>query len=113
MCIGLSSENLGLSLFKTDLTADDGLNDYGQSIDVVSLMTCDLYRRHRDILNPIDYWWWLATPYSARVAYSHSVRFVSVYGTLFSDDVQRGSGGVRPLCCLKSDTLIEEVNKNA
>lgn len=114
MCIGLPPENLGFSLFKTDLTADDGLKDYGESIDTVSLLTCDLYRKHRDILGLIDKWWWLATPYSTLAAYSFGVRVVYASGTLsLSNGAGGGSGGVRPLCYLKSDTLIEEVNKNA
>ena len=30
---------------ETDLTADDGLKDYGTSKDLISLMTADLYRK--------------------------------------------------------------------
>lgn len=113
MCIGLSSENLGFSLFKTDLTADDGLKDYGSSLDIISLMTCDLYRKHRDIIEPIDESWWLTTPYSTFASNSYFVRRVRADGTLGDDLAHSVAVGVRPLCYLKSDTLIEEVNKNA
>ena len=106
MCIGLPPENLGFTLFKTDLTADDGLKDYGETIDMVSLLTCDLYRKHRDILEPIDEWWWLATPYSTLAADSCSVRNVNTDGALNSCFAYYGYGGVRPLCYLSSDIAV-------
>ena len=106
ICIGLPPENLGFTLFKTNLTADDGLKDYGESIDMVSLLTCDLYRKHRDILKPIDEWWWLATPYSTLAANSYNVRYVSTDGTLHYCSAYLGYGGVRPLCYLSSDIFV-------
>lgn len=106
MCIGLPPENLGFTLFKTDLTADDGLKDYGETIDMVSLLTCDLYRKHRDILEPIDEWWWLATPYSTLAADSCNVRYVYAGGALGYYYAYCGSGGVRPICCLNSDIFV-------
>ena len=112
MCIGLPPENLGFTLFKTDLTADDGLKDYGESIDMVSLMTCDLYRKHRDILEPIDEWWWLATPYSTLAAGSCSVRCVYADGTLYRGSAYYGDGGVRPVCYLSSEVMVERSQNN-
>lgn len=106
MCIGLPPENLGFSLFKTDLTADDGLKDYGESSDIVSLLTCDLYRKHRDILEPIDELWWLVTPYSTLAAYSCYVRSVDADGTLNSNNACDGYRGVRPLCYLSSEIYV-------
>ena len=106
MCIGLPPENWGFTLFKTDLTADDGLKDYGEIIDMVSLLTCDLYRKHRDILEPIDEWWWLATPYSTLAANSYYVRYLSSDGTRNSSNAYGGDGGVRPLCYLSSDIAV-------
>lgn len=107
MCGGLSPENPGFALFKTDLTADDGLKNYGKSIDMVSLLTCDLYRKHRDILEPIDEWWWLVTPYSALAAYLYYVRNVNPDGTLSYDSACNRGRGVRPLCCLNSEIMVE------
>ena len=106
MCIGLPPENLGFTLFKTDLTADDGLKDYGETIDMVSLLTCDLYRKHRDILKPIGEWLWLATPYSTLAANSYLVRYVSADGTLRNNDAYHGYRGVRPICYLSSKIFV-------
>lgn len=106
MCVGLSLKNLGFTLFKTNLTADDGLKDYGESIDMVSLLTCDLYRKHRDILKPIGEWWWLATPYSTLAANSCHVRYVVTGGALSCDYAYNVHWGVRPLCYLSSDIFV-------
>src|SRR5690606_37147015 len=34
---------------EVDLTADDGLKDYGTSTDKVFLLTADMYRKNRDV----------------------------------------------------------------
>lgn len=106
MCQGLYPSNLGFFLLTTNLIADDGLKDYGESRDFVSLMTCDLYRKHRDILEPIDEWWWLATPYSTLAANSYYVRNVNTDGTLRYSSACYGNGGVRPLCYLSSEIFV-------
>lgn len=107
MCVGLPRENWGFSLFKTDLTADDGLKDYGESIDLVSLLTCDLYRKHRDILEPIDEWWWLVTPFNICASRKEDcVRYVSPGGVIFYCDVRYCDRGVRPVCYLSSEIFV-------
>lgn len=107
MCIGLPPENLGFTLFKTDLTADDGLKDYGESIDMVSLMTCDLYRKHRDILERTSKWWWLVTPFNICASRTEDcVRYVSPGGIIFYCDVRYGDRGVRPVCYLSSEIFV-------
>lgn len=106
LCGEKSASELGFAPFVTDLTADDGLKDYGQTTDTISLLTCDLYRKHRDILKPIGEWWWLATPYSTLAAYSCNVRLVNTDGTLVSNGACSGSGGVRPLCYLSSEIFV-------
>ena len=41
----------------------DGLEDYGTSIDDISLLTVNEYRKYRKILGSnLDNWWWLITP---------------------------------------------------
>lgn len=106
MCAGFSRADLGILAFTTDLTGDDGLKDYGESVDTVSLMTCDLYRQHRDIIEPIPEWWWLKTPYSALAAYSYYVRYIDADGTLNDSSACDGRGGVRPVCCLSSEIFV-------
>lgn len=46
----------------TDLFSHDGLRDYGESEDAVSLLTYDLYRNNRESIKCIDGWWWTCTP---------------------------------------------------
>lgn len=93
--------------FKVDLTADDGLKDYGSVTGKVSLITCDLYRKHRYIIPNADGWWWTATPWStASNGYSFSVRGVSTSGALGNYSAGYGNIGVRPLCNLASSILV-------
>src|SRR5690606_17356118 len=93
---------------EVDLTADDGLKDYGTSVDKVFLLTADMYRKNRDVIEPpIDDWWWLITPYSTSTAgYAHIVRIVSSDGSLCSHAAYYGHRGLRPALILKSDILV-------
>lgn len=94
-------------MIETDLTADDGLKDYGTSKDLISLMTADLYRKNRRLLKPLESWWWLATSHSCLASYSSGVRYVNSSGTLSLSFAYIGYGGVRPICKLSDDTLVE------
>ena len=92
---------------EVDLTADDGLKDYGTSRDKVFLLTADMYRKNRDMIKPIDDWWWLITPYSTSTAgYPHLVRFVLSDGRLSYRSAYHGYGGLRPALILKSDIVV-------
>ena len=93
-------------IIETDLTADDGLKDYGTSKDKISLMTADLYRNNRHLLKPLESWWWLATPYSCLASNSYIARCVNSSGALGSTHAYNGNFGVRPLCNLSSETLV-------
>ena len=93
-------------MIETDLTADDGMKDYGTSKDLISLMTADLYRSNRHLLKPLESWWWLATPYSCLASHSYVVRFVNSSGTLGYLSAYNGDYGVRPLCNLSSEILV-------
>ena len=94
-------------MIETDLTADDGLKDYGISKNIISLMTADLYRRNRYLLKPLESWWWLATPYSCLASNSCVMRCVYSSGTLSYYSAYDGNFGVRPICKLSNDTLVE------
>ena len=92
---------------EVDLTADDGLKDYGTSRDKVFLLTADMYRKNRDVIEPIDDWWWLITPYSTPTAgYAHFVRSVYSDGGLRYHYAYDGNRGLRPALILKSDILV-------
>lgn len=93
--------------FDRDLTTDDGMTDYGTCMDVVSLLTCDEYRKYRKFIPNCGKWHWTITADS--LEYSYYVRDVSSGGSLYSYSAYSGNYGVRPLCVLKSDTLVEVV----
>lgn len=90
-----------------DLTADDGLKDYGTCNVTIFSLTVDQYRRNRDVIPNADGWWWLSTAYStASNGYEHSARLVRNDGTLNWINAYSGSDGLRPACYLDSDLLI-------
>lgn len=56
-----------------DLTADDGLKDYGTCNVTIFLLAVDQYRRNRDVIPNADDWWWLSTAVStASNGYEHT-----------------------------------------
>lgn len=90
-----------------DLTADDGLKDYGTCTVTIFSLTVDQYRRNRDVIPLVDDWYWLSTAYStAANGYEHSARFVRDDGTLDRLGAYDGDYGLRPACYLDSDLLI-------
>lgn len=90
-----------------DLTADDGLKDYGTCTVTIFSLTVDQYRRNRDVIPNADNWWWLSTAYStAANGYEHNARFVCSVGTLYWSLAYYGFSGLRPACYLDSDLLI-------
>ena len=90
-----------------DLTADDGLKDYGTCTVTIFSLTVDQYRRNRDVIPNADDWWWLSTAYSTEAnGYEHSARFVYSDGALYWNRACFGCFGLRPACYLDSDLLI-------
>lgn len=90
-----------------DLTADDGLKDYGTCNVTIFSLTVDQYRRNRDVIPNADGWWWLSTAYStASNGYEHSARLVGYDGALNWSYACYGNYGLRPACYLDSDLLI-------
>ena len=90
-----------------DLTADDGLKDYGTCTVTIFSLTVDQYRRNRDVIPLVDDWYWLSTAYStAANGYEHSARLVGNDGTLSGYGAYFGRYGLRPACYLDSDLLI-------
>lgn len=90
-----------------DLTADDGLKDYGTCTVTIFSLTVDQYRRNRDVIPNADDWWWLSTATStAANGYEHSARRVWNGGALDWDGAYFGGLGLRPACYLDSDLLI-------
>lgn len=89
-----------------DLTSDDGLEDYGTDSAKIGLISDQMYRHFRKIIPNASDDWWTCTPFStARNGYENFVRYVHTSGAL-NYNAYFGSGGVRPLCCLKSDISV-------
>ena len=93
--------------WESDLTADDGLKDYGTCTVTIFLLTVDQYRRNRDVIPNADDWWWLSTAFSTKSnGYESLARYVYADGTLDRDNAYYGGNGLRPACYLDSDLLI-------
>lgn len=90
-----------------DLTADDGLKDYGSCLDKVTILTADEYRQTRDLHPAQGGWRWLITPDGTPASSGTAfVRGVVSDGSLSGDDAYDGYRGVRPALLLKSDILV-------
>ena len=76
--------------FERDLTTDDGMTEYGTCKDYIP--NCE--KAH-----------WTIT--GDNLENSYNVRSVRSGGSLLDDYAWGGDVGVRPLCVLKSDTLVE------
>ena len=92
--------------FPLDLTADDGTKKQETCNVQLGLLTADLYRKNRHLLEPINSDWWLATPKSYHSDYTDSALFVNSDGVTW-DEYTNDLRGVRPLCKLSDDTLVE------
>ena len=93
-----------------DLTADDGLKDYGKIKRRMSLITAQLYRRYVDILDKhkTEDWWWTAT---ARSAQKHGdTTWVKCVSPSWGLDIISyiGNCGVRPFCILNSNIFVSK-----
>ena len=100
--IGAGAPEAMFEHFNVDLTADDGLKDYGGDRVRVGLITCDEYRLFRGNIPELPNTWWTATPDSTK---NNGVSYVDSDGTLNSYGACFGDVGVRPLCVLKSEIL--------
>ena len=86
-----------------DLLSLDGLEDYGTSIDKVSLLTIDQYRKYRRVLGKNLDNWWLVTPDSTPTGYDFRyVQCVRSGGHVYCCGCGWDGGGVRPFFILQS-----------
>ena len=106
-CVLNGAEETAFLPMVTDLTADDGLKDYGSCEDVISLISCQQYRKYRGIIPNADGWWWTCTAYSTKAnGYSYYARYVNSDGSLNYYNACLGYNGVRTLCTLQSSILV-------
>ena len=95
--------------FTVDLTADDGLKDYGTVECRAALLTADQYRKWVEILDAfcVKKWWWLATSFSTKRHGNDSwVKCVSSRGGVDGGFCDFDNYGVRPFCIFKSSIFV-------
>ena len=76
---------------ESDLTADDGMTDYGAATDKIALISDGLYRKFRALIPKIGCWWWTLTPWTCDPEYSYVVRDVNSSGALRYNDAYYGN----------------------
>ena len=98
-----------LALMEVDLTANDGLKDYGTCECFLAPRTCDQHRKYRYLIpNPKGNWEWTATAYSTKAnGYSLTAYQVTVAGGLSINYSVNVAYGVRPLFKLNPESLVE------
>lgn len=112
-CIGEFYEELCKAVGKhniiphtVNLVSDDGSHKGTLIKDNVSILTCDLYRRYRELLPWIGSSWWTATRVTTLDKdYASDVCVVSSHGFLDWNCCVY-SFGVRPFCVLNSSVLV-------
>lgn len=92
--------------WESDLTADDGMTDYGTAVDKIALRSDALCRKYREITPPVDEWCWNLTPWTCDASNSSYVRYVHSSGAMHWHRAYGGLWGVRPLCYPKSVILV-------
>lgn len=88
----------------SDLIADNGDKAYGTSEDYVTILSCDQYRKYRDIVPLFEEWMWTLTPWSCNPSNSYIVRYVHPTG-IVSNHYAHISRGVAPACLFSSQNL--------
>ena len=112
-----------LLLHEVDLVADNGDRSYGTVEDPVFILTCDEYRKYRELIPHYDDWIWTATPWwcgdkDSDTGGAYNVRGVNAAGRLSGDNTYYG-GAVVPACILNPEYLnlrqsmayVEEVSE--
>lgn len=92
---------------EVDLTADDGLDDYGKCRCFLAPRTCEQHRKYRKLIPNLLPSEWTATAYStASNGCTSAVNIVYSGGSLSSWNSVYGAGRVRPLCILDPSVLL-------
>jgi hypothetical protein len=89
---------------RSNLEADNGDTKYGTCEDFVTLLSCNQYRKYRDIVPKYDNWVWTLTPWHCNVGYAYGVCYVNLSGT-FGNYYATISIGVAPACTFNHKVL--------
>ena len=92
--------------WESDLTADDGMTDYGTATDKIALLSDGLYRKYRRFIPLVDDWCWTLTPWTCNPSDSYYVRHVGSSGAVDWNYAYYGHWGARPLCYLESSIFV-------
>lgn len=92
--------------WESDLTADDGMTDYGTATDKIALLSDGLYRKYRRFIPLVDDWCWTLTPWTCNPSNSYDVRNVLSSGAMRWVNAYDGNWGARPLCYLESSIFV-------
>ena len=88
----------------SDLIADNGDKAYGTSEDYVTILSCDQYRKYREIVPLFEECIWTLTPWGCIPSTSRTVRYVGATGYI-SCNIAHYSTGVAPACLFSSENL--------
>ena len=88
----------------SDLIADNGDGKYGTCREYVTILSCDQYRKYRDIVPFFEEWMWTLTPWTCYPSFSDYVRNVTAIGDIDYNGVSN-SYGVAPVCLFSSEKL--------
>lgn len=90
---------------ESDLIADNGDKAYGKTTDYVTIISCDQYRKYRDVM-PVykEDWLWTLTSWSCNDGGAKFVRYVTPTGQI-GDIHALSSIGVAPACKFSSKNL--------
>ena len=95
-------------LMQVDLTANDGLDDYGKCRCFLAPRTCEQHRKYRKLIPNPDGLEWTVTAYSTESNGFFGIAcLVTALGALDYDSYVGGAYGVRPLFKLNSESLVE------
>lgn len=86
------------------LIADNGDKAYSTSEDYVTILSCDQYRKYREIVPLFEEWMWTLTPWSCDPSNTSNVRVVSTAGIVHTSCADI-SFGVAPACLFSSENL--------
>ena len=92
---------------EVDLTANDGLDDYGKCRCFLAPRTCEQHRKYRKLIPNPDGLEWTVTAYSTESnGFSGIACLVTATGALDYDSYVGGAYGVRPLFILNPSVLL-------
>lgn len=90
---------------KSDLVADNGDKTYGATEDYITILSCDQYRKYRDVVPRYsDDYMWTLTPWSCNSGNGGGVRAVNPTGDIYYGDAYIAYG-VAPACKFSSAHL--------